>query len=159
MKWLTGLLVFAMTCHAALACDTPGTPDKVTVQALYSDVVEVSWANTAREGSDTNMWFMIEESDGTVTRVDMGNINYGQRAITVVEGLAPNKNHCLRVWARDDNIKGCRSKVPSAYVCAFTDPKLGPMPPPPRTMPGGPISGCVMLQSGAVSGGGPNPCN
>jgi hypothetical protein len=161
MKLLPWFAVFVVVSFGAEACDHPGTPNKVGAKALFSNVVQVTFTNTAREGDHTDMWFMVEEQTGQVTRVGLGNISYGQGAIVEVSALAPNQNHCFRVWSRDDNIKGCRSKVPSAYACAFTDPKLGVEPPyHPPTTPGGPAGVCVHLQAGSVGSGGPStPCN
>jgi hypothetical protein len=126
-----------------MACDHPGTPNPVAVHAIYRDAVDFDVTNTAREGgSGTHIWFGFDGGTDGVRWQDFGAMRYGQKAEYIFNKLTPNQNHCFRVWTRDDSDKGCRSKLPSGWVCAFTDPKLPAQPPPVQAPFNGPIGVC-----------------
>ncbi len=114
------LLLYASVAFAD--CDRPGTPNPVKAYVLGKDTIELDITNTAREGSSHDIWFLIQDGQGVVTRFTPGHINYGQGTVYLFTKLTANQKYCYEVWTRDDSPDGCRSEKPSGWVCGTTSP-------------------------------------
>jgi hypothetical protein len=113
-------LSLALLPLSAFACDAPGTPNPVQAQSVSASQIGLRITNTAKEGSDHDIWFMVQDQSGNVRRFTQGHVNDGETVTYVVDQLQRKKNYCFEVWARDDSQTGCRSKKPSGWACAET---------------------------------------
>jgi hypothetical protein len=110
-------------------CEEPGTPNQERATAVSPNSIRLDWNNTASEG---NIFFDIEgQSDPSIANFGPFNAGRNKPVSYTVGGLATNRQHCYRMWARVGN-NGCRSKVPSAWACAMPTPSTKPPVPPPN---------------------------
>lgn len=136
-----------LTTLQAIACDEPGTPNRVQATAISPSSIWLHWNNTA---SEHGVYFDIEgRSDPSVANFGPYNRGRDNPVDYNLGRLRTGVEHCFRIWARV-GYNGCRSKLPSAWACATplttsTDPRNRGGTLPPR----GPIGGVV--------GGGHNP--
>ena len=125
-------LSFAL-CAAgpALACDAPGTPNPVSATAINASTIQLKITNTAKEGTDHTIWFLVEDTSGNggafgnIQRLTPGHIGSGSSVVFNEGNLRANVYYGFRVWTRDDSPDGCRSKEPSGFVYALTKPPYG----------------------------------
>jgi hypothetical protein len=93
----------------------------VTAHTLSSSEIGLRITNTAKEGADRDIWFMVQYDSGEVRRFTQGHVIYGQAVDYVEAKIKADTTYCYVVWARDDSETGCRSKEPSGSVCARTN--------------------------------------
>ncbi len=114
------------------ACNEPGTPNQERATAVAPNAIRLDWNNTASEG---NIYFDIEgRTDPSIGNFGPFNAGRNKPASYTVGGLATNKQHCYRIWARVGN-NGCRSQLPSAWACATPTPSTRPPAPPVNNSP------------------------
>jgi hypothetical protein len=141
------ILGLAVVRFPAAGCDEPGTPNRVLATPISPSAIWLHWNNTA---SESGVYFDIEgRSDPSIGNFGPYNRGRDNPVDYNVSNLRTGIPHCFRIWARV-GYNGCRSKVPSAWVCATPlttskDPRdIGG-----GALPHGPIGGSV--------GGGRNP--